>query len=93
MRFRRKQRRLHQWQRKAACHRDVGRPRQFQHAQRVGECLFHGAISVYHAHAFHGNLRRSQCKQDGKGIVNSGIGIEQDAFGSHAIAWRERNSL
>ena len=53
---------------------------QFQYGEGVCRRLCQGTISMHNAQAFHRYFRGSDGKQDGAGIVDAGVGVEEYSF-------------
>ena len=76
--------------RRATCHRRW-MIRHFGQAQRVAGRLLAGHISKHRCQSDDVQLRVGECHVDGHGVVNSGIGINNDFLGhlmNSSIGWR-----
>ena len=72
---------VHQRVAGAGGHRDVGPPRQVQHAQRVLRRLRQLDVAVDGGDQAQVDLGAGQRQQDGQGVVDAGIGVDDQGRG------------
>ena len=85
MRFRRQKGRLDERQCAPLCDRDMAGPRQLQDRQAIDRGLFYRAIAVNNSQAFDDQFGGGERQKDGTGIVDAGIGVDQDLSGGHGF--------